>query len=237
MPRDFKEPLGLREAFQLVEPAIDVLYGSSIGSPQLDAAGDVAGRLRDEDLAGPGGGADACRQVHRTADVVAVFLANRLPGVDAYADRDPGTGRVPVRCGDGPLDHDRAQDGAPRRRKGDHEAVALGLDDRAAECFDPTPDYRTLLAHDSGGLVVAELFRVLREPPNIAKENGDRTAELRGRFGCGLGTASFVLRVLVHRWRRFKVALKIVADARGKWSAFPIGFRRYLRTTRRAFSS
>ena len=204
VPRDFKEPLGLREALQLVEPAIDVLYGPRIGSPQLDAAGNVPGRLRDEDLAGPGGGADACRQIHRAADVVAVLLADRLTGVDADTDPHLGTGLVPVHLGDGPLDPDRAQDGATGGAEGDHEAVALRLDDDAAECLDLATDDRVLLVHDPGGRLIAELLRVVREPPDVAEENGDSPAERHRCFGCISGTASLALRVLVHPWRRFR---------------------------------
>src|SRR4030095_10743903 len=113
VPVDLEDPLGLGEALQLVEPEIDVLNESPVGSPQLDAPGDVPGRFGDEDLPGFRSGTDARRQVHRAADIVTVFLADRLAGVDADADGDPGAPLVRVWLRAHPRGGERAR-GAPR---------------------------------------------------------------------------------------------------------------------------
>ena len=163
------EPSGLREALELVESAIDVLHG-------LDPAGDVPRRLGHQDLPGLGGRADARGQVHHAAEVIAALL-DGLARVDPDADRDPGPRVVPIRLSDGALDRDRAEDGAAGRREGDHEAVALGLHDDAAERLDLFADDGVVLAQDPVRGLVAELLRVVREASDVAEEEGDGAPE------------------------------------------------------------
>ena len=168
-PDHLAEPSGLREALELVEPAVDVVHG-------LDPTGDVPRRLGHQDLPGLGGRADARRQVHHAAEVVAALL-DRLARVDPDADRDPGARVVPIRRLDRALDRDRAEDGAAGRREGDHEAVTLGLHDRPAECLDLLADDGVVLAQDPVRGLVAELLRVVREPADVAEEDRDRAPE------------------------------------------------------------
>src|SRR5207245_1752702 len=78
---------------------------------------------------------------------VGAFL-DRLTGVDADADGDPGSRLVPIRLGQGPLDRDRTQDRAAGGRESDHEAVALGLDDLAAEGLELPADDGVVLLED-----------------------------------------------------------------------------------------
>src|SRR5215510_12947205 len=197
MPDDLEEPLGLRESFERVEPAIHVLHdAAAIRLSELDAAGDVAGRFCDEDLARAGGRANTRGEVHRAADVVAVLLADGLAGVDADADRDPRAGPDAVLLGDRALDPDRAQDRAARGLEGHHEAVALGLDDVAAVGLDVASDDEVLLADELAGDLVAELLGGVGESPDIAEENRDRVGYRHVRSS--LRTVSFALRVLVH---------------------------------------
>src|SRR5262245_4186965 len=197
MPDDFEEPLGLRESFERMEPAIHVLYdAAAVRLSELDASGDVTGRFRDEDLARSGGRADARGKVHRPADVVAVLLSYGLAGVDADADRDPGAGPVAVLLGDRALDANRAQDRAARGLEGHHEAVALGLDDVAAVGLDVASDDEVLLADDLVGDLVAELLGGVGESSDITEENRDRVGYRHVRSS--QRTVLFALRVLVH---------------------------------------
>ena len=174
-PAHLAQSLRLLEALEVAEPAIDVLDA-------LHAAGDLPGGLGDEDLARPRGRADARRQVHHASEVVAALL-DRLARVDADPDRDAGPRLALGPLADRPLDGDRAQDAAARRRERDHEAVALGLHDGAAEGLD-------LLAHD--GVVLAEhavrglvavLLRVLGEAADVAEEDRDGAAVRHRRRG------------------------------------------------------
>src|SRR5262249_1959277 len=184
MPRDLEEPLGLGEAFGWVETAVHVLHDAAVGLPELDPTGHVPRRLRDQDLTGPRCRADARGEIYRAADVVAVFLSNRLAGVDADTDLDPGPGLVAVLLGDRPLNRDRAQDGAAGGLEGDHEAVALRLDDVAAVQLDVLPDDLVLLAHELVGNLVAQLFSGVGESADVTEKYGDGVAERHRDFGC-----------------------------------------------------
>ena len=197
VPRDLEEALGLGETLQRVEPPIHILHDTAaVRFSELDTAGDVAGRLRDEDLAGPGSGTDARGQVHGAADVIAVLLTDRLAGVDPDADRDPGARLVTVLLGHGLLDPDRAQDGAAGGLEGDHEAVALGLHDVASVRLEVAADDEVLLAHEVVGNLVAQLFGGVRESTDITEENGDGVGHRH--FGRSPGTTTFAVRVFVH---------------------------------------
>ena len=169
LPSHLDHPLRLLEALELVEPPIDEF-------DRLDPARDVPRGLRDEDLARARRRADPGGQVHHAAEEVAAFL-DRLAGVDANADGDAGPRLVPVRRAQGVLDRDRAQDRAARGREGDHEAVALGLDDLAAERLDLLADDGVVLLEDLVRGRVTVLVGVVREAANVAEEEGDGRAE------------------------------------------------------------
>ena len=189
-PDDFAEPFGFRKSLELVEPAVQVV-------DRFDPAGHVPRRLGDEDLARAGRRADAGRQIHHAPEVVTALL-DGLARVDADADRDPGARLVLIRLGDRLLDRDRAQDGAAGRREGDHEAVAVRLDDDAAERLDLLADGGVMLAQDPVGRLVPEPLRVVREAPDVAEEDGDGAAERRRRPRHGLGTLDLSLRARFH---------------------------------------
>src|SRR6266566_920535 len=237
MPGDLEEALGLGETLQRVETPIHVFHDTAaVRSPELDPTGDVAGGLRDEDLAGPGSGTDARGQVHGAADVVAVLLTDRLAGVDPDADRDPGARLVTVLLGHGLLDPDRAQDGAAGGLEGDHEAVALGLDDVAAVRFDVAADDEVLFAHELVGSLVAQLLGGVRESPDITEENGDGVGHRH--FRRSPGTTTFAVRVFVHSGGASggtKNSSRCVEKTR-RLSKLTFD-RHYLRTTRRALRS
>ena len=247
VPGDLEDPLGLREALQLVEPEIDVLDGSSVGSPQLDAARRRSastrrrgsGRARRRRRCAPPG--SRCRRCSR-----------RPPGESArpvlmpmpMAMRGPDWSRL--RLGDDALDGDGAEDGAAGGAEGDHEAVALGLDDDAAVRLDLASDDRVLLAHDLRGASSPELLGIVGESSDIAEKDGDGAAERHRGFGCGPGIASFALRVFVHLAAASggtKNSSRCVEKTRAPFQpGAPVHgasahHRRYLRTTRRALSS
>ena len=196
LPPHLDQPLRLLEALELVEPPVDVV-------DRLDPAGDVARRLRDEDLTRARRRTDAGSQVHRPPEEVAAFL-DRLAGVDADADGDPGPRLVPIRLAQGQLDRDRADDRAFRGREGDHEAVALGLHDLAAERLDLLADDRVVLLENLERGLVAVLVGVLREAPDVAEEEGDGGVELPRHRGGGLGR----VRLLVSAAAWLHVALR-----------------------------
>src|SRR3989449_2488217 len=102
---------------------------------------------------------------------------DRLTGVDADADGDPGSRLVPIRLGQRPVDRDRTQDRAAGGRESDHEAVALGLDDLAAEGLELPADDGVVLLEDLIRGLVAVLVGVLREAPNVAEEERDGGAK------------------------------------------------------------
>src|SRR5262249_6319378 len=115
----------------------------------------------------------------------------------------PGAGLVAVLLRDRPLDRDRAQDRAAGGLEGDHESVALRLDDVAAVELDVLPDDLVLLAHELAGDLVAKLLGGVGETSDVTEKYGDGVAERHRDFGCCPGTAPFALRVVVHSRRRF----------------------------------
>jgi hypothetical protein len=149
----------------------------------LDPARHEPRRLRDEDLARPGLGANARGQVHRAAEEVPTLL-DRLTGVDADAERDADG----LRLAGGlqrALNGDRALDGGAGRPEGHHEAVALGLHHVTAGQLHLAPHDAVVVLEHAEGRLVPVLLGVFGEPADVAEEDGDGGPQREGGPGGG----------------------------------------------------
>ena len=132
-----------------------------------------------EDLAGAGAIAEAAGGDDGGAEVVA-FVAQRVAGVDADADRDAlasdGTARRL-------LHRDRAADGVGGGSEGDHQAVAERLHLGAAVGADGVAEELVVGLEDALGVVVAGALHQLGRADEVGEEDGRRGGALGGHSG------------------------------------------------------
>jgi hypothetical protein len=119
-PRDLVEVARLGKSLEWHRPPV---HEGQAG----DGSGQFLHDPGDEDLAAGGGGGDAGGGVHRLAEEVSAFIGD-LAGVEADPDPELLPGVVPVVPGEPALDGHRAGQRGADRGKGEHEAVAQGLD-------------------------------------------------------------------------------------------------------------
>ena len=170
---ELEELLGLGDVLEAV-----ATEGAERHARRRLVAGDVARRLRDDDLVPVPGRADAGCDVDVQADVP-LLAELRLARVDADAHAEHALGR-PGLPAELPLELRRRRDGVARAREGQERPVA-----RPVDLVPGVP--RRDLAHDlaharaNGGVALAERVQQARRALDVGEEERDGPAREPGR--------------------------------------------------------